>query len=195
MGKNTTETSYPRFSPIPRLFKDTVITEKIDGTNGMIEILECGTVRAGSRTRYVKIGDDNYGFAGWVKQNEDELRDFLGPGRHYGEWFGQKIQRTYGLTERRFALFNTRRWFDPRSTPSGSNACPPCCTVVPVLYNGVFEHSAIDKALDRLKREGSVLVPGFKNPEGIVVFHTASQGLYKVTLDNNDAHKGLHLAA
>lgn len=69
------------------------MTEKIDGTNGQIVITPEGQVFAGSRNRYVEPGNDNYGFAQWVKSNEAALRDLLGPGRHYGEWWGAGIQR------------------------------------------------------------------------------------------------------
>ena len=31
---------YPKFGSIPRLFREVIVTEKIDGTNGLIRILE-----------------------------------------------------------------------------------------------------------------------------------------------------------
>lgn len=41
-----------------------------------------------------------------------------------------------------------------------------------------------------LRATGSLAAPGFKNPEGIVIFHTASGTLSKVTLEKDDEPKG-----
>lgn len=90
------------------------------------------------------------------------------------------IQRNYGLRQKRFVLFNTHRWTESR---------PACCDVVPVLYQGAFSEEAIRKTLSDLEKNGSVLVPGFMNPEGIVILHHANRQLWKVTL-GGDGHKG-----
>ena len=135
------------FPKIPRLYRDIVITEKLDGTNASIYIGEDGTFLAGSRNRWLTVGDDNYGFAKWAEDNKDELLK-LGKGHHFGEWWGVGIQHGYGLSERRFSLFNTAKWSNPDTRPA-------CCHVVPVLYQGVFSESAINKAIDSLKRYGS----------------------------------------
>jgi len=172
------------FPKIPRLRRSVIITEKIDGSNAIIHITEGGVVLAGSRTRWITPERDNYGFARWVKEHEEELRTGLGEGTHYGEWWGLGIQRGYGLTEKRFSLFNTHRWRE-------NNPPPSCCGVVPVLYAGQQGDTAVGETLDRLRREGSVAAPGFMNPEGIVVFHSAASQLFKVTLDNDDQPKGV----
>jgi hypothetical protein len=69
-----------------------VITEKIDGTNASILITDDGSDIAGvgSRTRWITPEDDNHGFAKWVKANHEELLK-LGPGHHFGEWWGNGI--------------------------------------------------------------------------------------------------------
>lgn len=178
--------STPDFRPFPkiaRLNREWIITEKIDGTNALVHVGEDGTVRAGSRSRWIEPGDDNFGFAWWVHNNVDELRR-LGHGYHYGEWWGAGIQRRYGLTERRFSLFNVSRWSDPKTRPA-------CCHVVPVLtLNTVCITEAAEAAVLRLGQYGSVAAPGFMRPEGIVCFHTASGALFKVTLEKDDAAKG-----
>ena len=77
---------YPKFPKIPRLSRDCILTEKIDGTNGLILVPEAASVpvQAGSRNRWIEPGkQDNYGFAGWVALHAEELRE-LGPGLHYG---------------------------------------------------------------------------------------------------------------
>jgi hypothetical protein len=169
------------FTKIPRLKRTICITEKIDGTNACVRVLEDGRVLAQSRSRFITPGDDNFGFAAWVKANEDALRTGLGFGAHFGEWWGAGIQRRYGLVEKRFSLFNTARW-TAESTPN-------CCSVVPVLYLGEWSQDAIEQTIGMLRTGGSRAAPGFMSPEGIVVFHAASGGLYKVTLDNDGVAK------
>jgi hypothetical protein len=200
------------FVPWPktkRLFRDIIVTEKLDGTNAAVHIRQGSAldheavfdvyplkpgevfhkgyvwqVGAQSRNRLITPGDDNYGFARWVYDNAPALIDLLGPGTHFGEWWGRGIQRAYGLTERRFSLFNTVAHVDVDATVGGILVRP-----VPVLYQGAFRESAIHVALAKLGISGSVAAPGFPNPEGVCIFHTQSHNVYKVTLDANDAGK------
>lgn len=170
------------FQKIARWNRHIVITEKIDGTNAQIYVPEdqMQPLQFGSRNRWLNAKQDNHGFHKWATGNAEELR-LLGPGRHFGEWYGLGIQRTYGLTHKRFALFNTARWQDSR---------PPCCDLVPVLYNGLLDSIKIAEALESLRINGSVIVPGFMNPEGIVIYHVASGKPFKITLDNDAVPKG-----
>lgn len=176
------------FRPFPkmaRLAREMIITEKLDGTNAQVLINDTGDkISAGSRTRMITPEDDNFGFARWVEANKEELLK-LGPGRHFGEWWGQGIQRNYGLKEKRFSLFNVRRW-----GPGGDFPPPACCHVVPVLHKGLFTTSSVIVEMDRLYRNGSSAAPGFKNPEGIVIFHTAGGYLFKKTFEKDDTGKG-----
>lgn len=170
------------FPKIARLSREMIITEKLDGTNGIIAIGADGEFCVGSRTRWITPQDDNYGFARWSYANRDELLK-LGPGYHYGEWWGQGIQRGYNLKEKRFSLFNVSRWGD-------ASVRPECCGVVPVLYSGIFSTEAIDKTLQDLQQCGSVASPGFMNPEGVIVFHVASNYLFKKTILKDEEPKG-----
>lgn len=175
---------FPSFAKIPRLNKEMVITEKLDGTNGLIEIADDGTVRAGSRSRWLDKGQpDNMGFRAWVEANEGALRASLPPGRHYGEWWGQGIQRRYGLDHKRFTLFNTARYAELE--------LPPILSVVPELYRGPMDTEVIKACVEQLRRTGSVAVPGWMKPEGVVVYHAASGHLYKVLCENDSLPKGL----
>jgi hypothetical protein len=175
----------PQFEGFPkmsRLSRQCVITEKIDGTNAQVFISDdLSLVLAGSRTRWIDTKSDNFGFARWVEDNRGELLK-LGPGRHFGEWWGSGIQRSYGLKngERRFSLFNVARWGDVR---------PACCLVVPVLYRGVFDTAEVDSVLGVLRAHGSVAAPGFMNPEGVVVYHEAAQVGFKKTCNNDGRPK------
>lgn len=189
------EAPYPAFQKIPRLRREVIISEKIDGTNALIHISDdLSVIRAGSRNRWITPEKDNHGFACFVKKHEDELRK-LGPGHHYGEWYGAGIQRRYGLLEKKLALFNAGRWaahpdggvFE-KHTPENHIALT-LVQVVPVLAVGK-QDSAVEEALTLLREKGSVLVPGFMDPEGIVVYHTAARTLFKVTLVGDESFKG-----
>lgn len=176
------------FDKIPRLNRDCLITEKIDGTNAQIYIGEDGTFKIGSRKRWITPEKDNFGFAKWAYEHEEELRQ-LGPGRHFGEWWGQGIQRNYGLDERRFSLFNVGRWTENSEDEPDKTAVPSCCHVVPILYEGLFTTERVQNVLVALEIDGSLAAPGYREPEGIVVYHKAGGHLYKVTFDG-DGHKG-----
>ena len=185
----------PRFEEFPsiaRLTCEVVVTEKIDGTNAQVHVTEDGRLYAGSRTRWITPENDNHGFAKWVQEHRDELLT-LGPGSHFGEWWGSGVQRGYGLVkgEKRFSLFNVGRWIaeEDRRTAAKQQVVPGCCGVVPTLYVGVFSTMAVDAVLMNLGALGSVASPGFMQPEGIVVWHEKSRTLFKKTLDG-DGHKG-----
>lgn len=180
-----TTPNFVGFPKMARLFRDCVITEKIDGTNAQVYITPDGDIYAGSRNRWITPEDDNFGFARWVEENKQNLMN-LGPGRHFGEWFGQGIQRGYGLKERRFALFNTLRWIPHDCEPVGDLVpTPSCCGVVPILYGGPFSERAVHNTLQRLTERGSWAVPGFPNPEGIVIYMPAARVAFKYTADGD----------
>lgn len=201
---------FQEFEKIARLNREVVVTEKIDGTNGQVHIrpaegssLEYGYdaqidiggvahyIRAGSRNRWVaNVGtDDNNGFGRWVYQHAHELAA-LGPGAHFGEWWGAGIQRRYGLQEKRWSLFNVGRWRDPQDTlaPPDAVLVPLCCNVVPILVRGVGL-ACVTEALGLLREKGSYAAPGFKQPEGVVAFHTAARTLFKATIERDEEPK------
>lgn len=169
------------FPKIARLAREIIVTEKIDGTNAQVCVTEDGNVLAGSHSQWITPSADNFGFARWVAEHADDLRR-LGIGRHFGEWWGVGIQRRYGLAEKRFSLFNTTRWAAER---------PACCHVVPLLYQGPFDTTAIDDVLGVLRLYGSRAAPGFMKPEGIVVYHTAAGVGFKKTLEKDELPKAL----
>lgn len=194
-------TEFVDFPKMARLSRDVIVTEKIDGTNAQVFVGDDGTVMAGSRTRWITPADDHFGFAAWVEEHAAELAAGLGPGRHFGEWWGRGIQRGYGLQERRFSLFNVSRWadgepqpipsLDPRAEVKMQQIPPACCHVVPVLIRGPFRTDAIEHCIDILRERGSYAAPGFMKPEGVVVFHTAGNVGFKKTLDKDELPKTL----
>lgn len=206
------------FPKIPRLSRECIITEKLDGTNASVVIqatpltvfkddgpLIAETnglfIYAGSRNRWITPADDNYGFAKWVKTNADELST-LGPGQHFGEWWGQGIQRNYGLKEKRFSLFNVTRWClhgqrpAVLSEPNPKQAIaklqdilPPCVGLVPLLLRDVFHTDYIEGVLADLADNGSKAAPGFMKPEGIIIYHVAGNYLFKKTIEHDERSK------
>jgi hypothetical protein len=193
---NQAVTEMPAFVGFPkmgRFSRECIITEKIDGTNAQILITDSGQMMVGSRTRWITPKDDNFGFANWVEANKDELMK-LGPGQHFGEWWGGKIQRGYGIKEKRFSLFNVSRWDDKlRDAVKYPTPRPACCGVVPTLFVGSFDAAAGTAAhiLGQLTEKGSVAAPGFMCPEGIVIYHTAANMAFKKTIKDDGVPKSL----
>jgi hypothetical protein len=176
-------TDFRPFPKVPRWSRDIIITEKLDGTNASIYIGEAGEFLVGSRTRWITPGEltDNYGFAAWAHDNKNDLLN-LGPGHHFGEWWGKGIQRGYGLNERRFSLFNVLRW---------SLGRPTCCGLVPTLYIGENSTHKVDQIVRELGQRGSVAANGYPDPEGVVIFHTASRQVFKKTCKDDETPKSL----
>ena len=196
---------------IPRYNRGILITEKIDGTNAQLrftpvdgdpqapenqKILEGSAtnlivpgldrriaVHVGSRKRWLQPGKhtDNFGFAGWAVERAQELYGALGMGGHYGEWYGVGIQRGYGLVERRLALFNTDK------APAIEHL--DNVEVVPELYRGPMGKDPND-LVNYLNASGSLAVPGWMKPEGVVIYHLAARTSFKVLCENDDVPKG-----
>ena len=221
LGSDTCSASFVEFPKMARLSREAIITEKIDGTNAQLLIAELSNdepipahslgvfdhggklhyMAAGSRTRWITPEVDNAGFAAWVDRNFEQLKT-LGPGRHFGEWWGQGIQRKYGMSEKRWSLFNVGRWClngdNPQTIPTADprivktqDMLPPCCHLVPVLHRGIFSTGIADAMLCDLAERGSKAAPGFMKPEGIVVFHIAGNVGFKKTLERDEQPKGV----
>lgn len=162
-------------------------------------VLDEFVISAQSRRRVIAPGKshDNHGFAGWVRTNAQKLVDVLGEGTHFGEWYGRRIQRGYDVPEelghggRYFALFNVGRWGEHQAQ---LEAAVEGLTVVPTLdtYDTLAVQPWLNFLMRRLKNYGSRATgaEGYPDPEGVVLFHTHSYGLYKVTFEHDDVGKG-----
>ena len=191
--------NFAKWPSIQRLSSETVyITEKIDGTNGIIYVPpdDEQPIIAGSRERWLTSPDgeppdkktDNFGFGAWVHERKEALRR-LGPGYHYGEFHGVGINRSYNLKDKRFASFEY--WRDDISI---DGVCR-----VPVLYEGPIDGltnepglrwSIWDEWTATLREYGSVLYPGFPNPEGVVItFKNMKTARFKRLCHNDKIHK------
>jgi hypothetical protein len=213
---------FPAYPKTPRFNMGCLVTEKIDGTNALIQIgvaseavepIPPGAtivptdpngpgifVAAGSRKRWLTPEKDNFGFAMWVSENAQQIFDICGMGLHYGEWWGQGIQRGYAQNAKCLSLFDGPGRYpallseqcEHGGTAGEGNTCEPVVrripiglhsiTVVPLLYQGPLDH--ILRLLhqgplvvrNELLPNGSVAQQGFMNTEGVIVALRGSGG-------------------
>ncbi len=93
------------------------------------------------------------------------------------------------MTEKVFSLFNTRKWFGVEFETSN-------LTTVPILYEGSNSELQIRDALEGLREFGSAATydfngSEFRDPEGVCVFHTAANRVFKITLVDDEVPKSL----
>jgi hypothetical protein len=142
-------------------------------------------VGAQSRNRLITPEVDNAGFARWAFENAEELVKLLGVGHHYGEWWGSGIQRGYGLTngQKKFSLFNIHRYHEAINV--WGTPLDDVIGLVPHLYSGDFSIDKVDEILTDLFNNGSYAVPGraYKNPEGVVIYHSGAGTTWKAFCD------------
>lgn len=183
---------------IPRLLNEKFhFTEKIDGTNACViikpyeKVIESNqycyrtitideyTIFTQSRNRLITIENDNFQFAKWVYDNAKEILK-LGIGYHYGEWWGNGINKRYSIKEKKFSLFNTIKW-------SKTNK-PECCEVVPYFGSCNLENleKIVQQTQELLQNVGSCADPFCKNPEGFMIYCELQNQYYKIILDKNE---------
>lgn len=214
MPQTIFDLEFAKFSSIGRLYRDVTITEKIDGMNACIVIEELigedlyrnavahvkampfnsfeprgFAVGVQSRKQFLSLDNDIQGLATWVTEHAQELAQALGPGYHYGEYWGKNIQRSYHQKRNWFSLFNTKRW-----NKNNVGHIDGLLTV-PILYSGPYVDWINEMQLHRLETQGSFAAQEVDDreldfrAEGIVGWHTALDTYYKVTLEG-DGHKG-----
>lgn len=187
--------------------KNKTITEKLDGTNACI-VAQDGKVTAQSRKRIITPDDDNYGFAKWVYDNAGALLDTLGYGYHYGEWYGEGIQKNpLGIEGKRFALFHATKYtegngFDLERVDG--------LETVPLLHHGQCDVWTIPKIMEDLEIYGTKVkgaktekiytgIPGLEGTEyvyekaakseGIIIWNNETRTRTKMLLENDAFHK------
>lgn len=199
---------FVEWKKIYRLHRNFEITEKIDGTNGVLlwspdyndEFMLAAAknedrdfedlfLYAGSRNRWVTPASDNFGFARWAQENAEALKP-LGQGYHFGEWMGLGIQRGYGLPEKRFLLFDVNRWEKLQEAAEGT--IPVGHVPLLDIVNGEKLNETVEHWLDYLHEFGSSYNE-FSNPEGIVIKHTQSGTRFKILLDGDSQPKTMKM--
>jgi hypothetical protein len=180
--------------------KNKTITEKIDGTNACI-VAQNGKVTAQSRKRIITPDDDNYGFARWVYDNAGALLDTLGYGYHYGEWFGEGIQKNpLGIEGKRFALFHATKYTEQNGYELSK---VDGLETVPLLHHGQCDVMTIPDIIEELDYEGSKVVGAKREvvnkmhfayeraaaAEGIIIWNNETRTRTKMLLENDAFHK------
>jgi hypothetical protein len=160
-------------------FEETVVA------GDQIAHLDGGSVGvwAQSRNRFITPGADNYGFAKWVQTHARWLVDNLGVGYHHGEWWGQGIQRGYGMNKKMFSLFNPLRdsYVDAMVQAILDGVT---LDLVPLLAVSP-DPAVVQVQADNLARRGSVAKRGYMNPEGVMVYVAPAGHYYKHPFDPN----------
>lgn len=179
--------------------KNKTITEKLDGTNACI-VAQDGKVTAQSRKRIITPDDDNFGFAKWVYDNAGALLDTLGYGYHYGEWFGEGIQKNpLGIEGKRFALFHATKYTEDNGYELNK---VDGLETVPLLHHGQCDLFTIPQIMTDLDSYGSkvkgakLVAQGYDfqqdeyaAAEGIIIWNNETKTRTKMLLENDAFHK------
>jgi len=101
----------------------------------------------------------------------------------HGEWWGQGIQRKYGMSKKVFSLFNVNKWSD-------DSLRPKCCDVVPILYQGpitpdIVEAYSRPMTISYAARKYEI---DFRNAEGTMMY-LCKAGIY-LKAPNEKGSKG-----
>jgi len=207
---------FQKFDKIPRLSRDIIISEKIDGTNAQIFIISRSDLalygaeendpdfakeRSFVSNYCLFEKDDVYVFAGSRKR----WLDCSSKGDNFGfaKWVKENAEELLKLGEgKHFGEWygqgiqsnyglDEKRFALFNVGKWNDETKPDCCEVVPVLYEGMFDTTMIETVLYCLERDGSKAVSGFMKPEGIIIYHQASGKLFKKTIKNDEKPKGL----
>ena len=198
---------FQKFRKIPRLKKDCTITEKLDGSNAQVVIMDYNTIEENSP--YENLGYDiiEEFVCAYSLSKQGEYYMFAGS---RSRWLGtSKQDDNYGFAkwaqgnaEELFKLGSGRFYGEWMGQGIQRNyglkekkfvlfnakrveELPKCCEVVPILYEGKFSTKIVDNCLFNLEKNGSYFVPGYMKPEGIVIYHKASHQLFKQTLEGD----------
>ncbi len=68
-----------KYPKTPRLFREIIVTEKLDGTNAQIVVNEDGTVQAGSRNRWITLQMTTTGLPSGSTITQRSLQRFFNP--------------------------------------------------------------------------------------------------------------------
>jgi hypothetical protein len=203
LNRENTMGDFKGWGSTTRENKNKTITEKIDGTNACVVIYN-GVVSAQSRKRIITPDDDNYGFAKWVYDNAGALMDTLGFGYHYGEWFGEGIQKNpLGIEGKRFALFHPTKYNEKNGYELSK---VDGLETVPLLHHGQCDVWTIPNIVQDLDTYGSkvvgaartaINVPGIEevefhraaDAEGIIIWNNETKTRTKMLLENDAFHK------
>lgn len=204
--KKDTMGEFKAWGSTKRENKSKTITEKINGTNACV-VAQNGKVTAQSRNRIITPDDDNFGFAKWVYDNAGALIDTLGWGYHYGEWYGEGIQKNpLGIEGKRFALFHATKYTEANGFELSK---VDGLETVPLLHHGQCDVYTIPGIMQDLQTYGTKVqgakttpmesaIPGLPvefvynkaaDAEGIIIWNNETRTRTKLLLENDELHK------
>lgn len=193
--------AWPKTKHVDKVLGSVIVTEKIDGTNACLVFDDNGEMFAQSRNRIITPGTDNQGFARWAYHNQEELFHILGPGRHFGEWWGRSIGRKYNMEHNVFSVFNVGRFYkaepgDPlnsMSTRAATSSIFDQVSAVPHIYTGEYNSAEMQAAINDLRLTGSkasaVYGIDYKDPEGVCFYFREFDKVAKLVFANPGKHK------
>lgn len=204
----------------PRLNRDIVITEKIDGTNAAIQIIKLTDANSelvyGDLRQFPDEIDNDKVTAFYVVQGEHfaviaQSRNRIitpGKGTDNAGFAGWVRENGSTLVQDLGEGIHYGEWWG-QSIQHGygmdhkvfslfnthrwgaASFITENLRVVPVLYAGPFDQSEINKVLEDLKAFGSYARAFHPKPEGIIIYHTAAKQVFKVLCENDEIPKGL----
>ncbi len=193
--------AWPKTKHVDKVLGSVIVTEKIDGTNACLVFEEDGTMYAQSRNRIITPATDNQGFARWAYYHQDELFNILGPGRHFGEWWGRGIGRKYNMEHNVFSVFNNGRFYktdpgttmDSMSTRAATSSIFDQVSAVPLIYTGEYNSPDMNMAIAELANGSSKAAAAynvdFKDPEGVCYYFREFDKVAKLVFANPGKHK------
>lgn len=209
---------FKEFPKIPRLNRQMVITEKLDGCNAALQIHRLDSIDRISNedgSLYTLIGDDQMN--GRVTADEkfvifpqfrNRFVNLEYDNHGFARWVSQRVDDLaetlgegvhYGEfwgsgIKRGYGLTKGEKRFSLFNTSrwnEENTSSVPDLYVVPVLYEGDFDTYVVNECVDNLRNYGSVAAPGFMKAEGVIAFHTAANSMFKVTCEKDEQPKGL----
>lgn len=190
---------WPKTLHVDKVMGNVIVTEKIDGTNACIVFQDDGYMFTQSRNRIITPDQDNQGFAKWAYRNQKNLFYIFGPGRHYGEWWGKKIGRTYNMQHNVFSVFNNGRFYrtdgndmDSMSTRAQEGPLFDQVSAVPLIYTGVYgSEQMVEKVFEfetGKSKAAAEFGVEFYDPEGVCYYFRNFDRVAKLVF----AHPGKH---
>lgn len=204
----------------PRLNRDMIVTEKIDGTNAAVIVLRPFDVEGGHSLGAGEVTPDGAGIVVNVALGEDDWEPYIvaaqsrkrviSPGKQtdnagFAAWVRDNAQ---ALADALGEGYHYGEWwgkgiqhgygqegkrfslFNVNRYADADLSALPQVDLVPVLFDGRFNMDVIAKLVDDLRQDGSAAAPGQK-AEGVIVFHVAAGHVYKVLCENDELPKGV----
>lgn len=212
-------TEFTPWAKTPRLFRDCIITEKIDGTNSAVKFVKSINVLPGMENLVQAREGETLKFTGndvpmlqrgddWYAMYVQSRKRLITPKEdNYGfaRWCydnaetllddlgeGTHFGEYWGRgIQKRYTIDHKRFSLFRAGMYKDVTFSTPNLDVVPIVYEGPFDTEVIRDLVSWLKVSGSMVDPKCDRPEGLIVYHTAASQVFKVLCENDEIPKGL----